>query len=140
MIEYCAEDISMPSMDEALMEKWIHAVADSHNKQVGELCYIFCSDEYILNVNKEHLNHDYYTDIITFDYCEGDMLAGDLFLSLDTVRTNAEKFSEVFEREFLRVCIHGILHLCGFPDKAEDEARVMREEEEKALLLYASLA
>lgn len=140
MIDYCAEDIEMPLFDSKLMDEWIEAVASSYDKQLGELCYIFCSDAYILNVNKEHLNHDYYTDVITFDYCESDIISGDLFISLDTVKSNAEKFSEKYDREFLRVVIHGILHLCGFPDKADDEAVVMRAQEEKALALFDALA
>lgn len=140
MIDYCAEDIAMPELNQDIMEQWLTKVADSYKKNLGELCFIFCSDDYILQMNREHLDHDYYTDVITFDYCEDNIISGDLFISLDTVKSNAAKFSESFEREFLRVFIHGVLHLCGFPDKQDDEAIVMREQEEIALSLYDGLA
>lgn len=102
-------------------------------KRLGEIAYIFCSDEKILEVNRQYLQHDYYTDIITFDYCEGDRLSGDLFISLDTIRTNAEQFGASYEDELHRVIIHGILHLCGINDKGPGEREVMEAAENKAL-------
>lgn len=102
-------------------------------KRVGEIAYIFCSDEKILEVNRQYLQHDYYTDIITFDYCEGKRLSGDLFISLDTVRTNAVQFEAPYETELFRVIIHGILHLCGINDKGPGEREIMEAAENKAL-------
>lgn len=108
-------------------------VAADYGKRVGEIAYIFCSDEKILEVNRQYLQHDYYTDIITFDYCAGNRLSGDLFISLDTVRTNAEQFNQPYERELYRVIIHGILHLCGINDKGPGEREIMEAAENKAL-------
>lgn len=135
MIEYCAEDVSMPTIDVERLNDWIEDVVTSYRKSLGELCYVFCSDKYILNVNNEYLQHDYYTDIITFDYSEENIISGDLIISLDTVRTNAEKFSQAYDNELLRVIIHGILHLCGLKDKSPEDELKMREAEEKALAL-----
>ena len=102
--------------------------------------YIFVDDEKILEVNRQYLGHDYYTDIITFDYCEGDVISGDLFISLDTVRTNAEQVGATYEEELHRVIIHGILHLCGINDKGPGEREIMEAAEDKALALRSSLA
>ena len=107
----------------------------AYKKRVGEIAYIFCSDEKILEVNRQYLQHDYYTDIITFDYCEGNRLSGDLFISLDTVRTNAEQFGSDYETELHRVIIHGILHLCGINDKGPGEREIMEAAENKALAM-----
>lgn len=104
-------------------------------KRLGEIAYIFCSDKKILEVNRQYLQHDYYTDIITFDYCEGDRLSGDLFISLDTIRTNAEQFGAAYDDELHRVIIHGILHLCGINDKGPGEREIMEEAENKALAM-----
>ena len=104
-------------------------------KRLGDIAYIFCSDEKILEVNRQYLQHDYYTDIITFDYCEGDRLSGDLFISLDTIRTNAEQFGASYEDELHRVIIHGILHLCGINDKGPGEREVMEAAENQALTM-----
>ena len=114
---------------------WVRAVAASYNKRVGEVAYVFCDDEKILEVNRQYLKHDYYTDIITFDYCEGDVLSGDLFISLDTVRTNAEQFGKTYDDELHRVIIHGILHLVGINDKGPGEREIMEAAENKALAL-----
>ena len=112
------------------------SVAASYGKKIGESAYSFCSDEKILEVNRQYLQHDYYTDIITFDYCEGNRLNGDLFISLDTVRTNAELFAaNDYERELYRVIIHGILHLCGINDKGPGEREIMETAENKALAM-----
>lgn len=137
MITYNAEGVKLPKIKKRDTTQWIKAVAASHNKKVGEIGYLFVDDEKILEVNNEYLNHDYYTDIITFDYCEGDTLNGDLVISLDTVRTNAEKFGKSYEEELHRVIIHGILHLCGINDKGPGEREIMEENEDKALALLA---
>ena len=133
MITYQTEDIRMPAIRKRETSEWIKAVAATYNKKVGEVAYIFCSDEKILEVNRQYLEHDYYTDIITFDYTEGNRIGGDLFISLDTVRTNAEQFNQPYERELYRVIIHGILHLCGINDKGPGEREIMEEAENKAL-------
>ena len=112
---------------------WVKEVAATYGKKVGDISYIFCSDEKILEVNRQYLQHDYYTDIITFDYCAGNRLSGDLFISLDTVRTNAEQFNQPYERELPRVIIHVILHLCGINDKGPGEREIMEAAENKAL-------
>jgi rRNA maturation RNase YbeY len=110
-------------------------VAATYGKKTGEIGYLFVGDEKILEVNREFLGHDYYTDIITFDYCEGDTLNGDLVISLDTVRSNAEKFQKPYDEELHRVIIHGILHLCGLHDKAPGEREQMEAAENRALAL-----
>lgn len=134
-IVFDVEGVEMPSINETEINEWISKVVKSHNRELGELAYIFCSDEKILEVNNEYLQHDYYTDIITFDYTEGQIISGDMFISLDTVRTNAELFKTNYDEELLRVIVHGVLHLCGFGDKTEDEESKMRELENKALSL-----
>ena len=136
MITYQTESVEMPAIDQQTTTEWIKAVAQSHGKRVGDIAYIFCSDEKILEVNRQYLQHDYYTDIITFDYCEGNRLSGDLFISLDTVRTNADQFAGGdYNRELHRVIIHGVLHLCGINDKGPGEREIMEEAEEKALAM-----
>ncbi|MEE1183603.1 MAG: rRNA maturation RNase YbeY [Paludibacteraceae bacterium] len=133
MISYHTEDIKKPNICTKRTSAWVKSVAASHGKTIGEIAYIFCSDPYILEVNKQYLQHDYFTDIITFDYTEGNKISGDLFISLDTVKSNSEQFGTDYYEELERVIIHGILHLCGFKDKEPaDEAR-MREEENKAI-------
>ena len=135
MITYQTEDIQMPAIKKRETSEWIKAVAASYGKRVGEIAYIFCSDEKILEVNRQYLEHDYYTDIITFDYTEGNRISGDLFISLDTVRTNAEQFDQPYERELYRVIIHGVLHLCGINDKGPGEREIMEACENKALAM-----
>lgn len=138
MISYQTDEISMPNIEKRKTTEWIKSVAAIYGKKVGEIAYIFCSDEKILEVNRQYLQHDYYTDIITFDYCEGNRLNGDLFISLDTVRTNAEQFGTDYNTELHRVIIHGILHLCGINDKGPGEREIMEEAENKALASLAS--
>ena len=133
MISYQTEGVEMPAIKQRETTAWIKAVAESYGKRVGEIAYIFCSDEKILEVNRQYLQHDYYTDIITIDYCEGKRLSGDLFISLDTVRTNAVQFEAPYETELFRVIIHGILHLCGINDKGPGEREIMEAAENKAL-------
>ncbi len=136
MITYQTEGVEMPDIQKRETTAWIKAVAASYGKKIGEIAYIFCSDKKILEVNRQYLQHDYYTDIITFDYCEGNRLSGDLFISLDTVRTNADQFAGGdYRRELNRVIIHGILHLCGINDKGPGEREIMEEAENRALEL-----
>lgn len=139
MITYNTDGVKMPSIKKRENTAWVKAVAASYGKRVGEIAYIFVDDEKILEVNRQYLGHDYYTDIITFDYCEGDVISGDLFISLDTVRTNAEQVGATYEEELRRVIIHGILHLCGINDKGPGEREIMEAAEDKALALRSSL-
>ena len=125
----------MPAFPKRKISAWIKQVAEKHNKRVGDISYIFCPDEKILEVNRQYLQHDYYTDIITFDYSDEDIISGDLFISLDTVRTNSEELGVSYESELYRVIIHGILHLCGINDKAPGERAVMEQNENDALEL-----
>lgn len=134
-ISYQTDGIKMPAIKKRETTAWIKAVASSYEKKVGEIAYIFCSDEKILEVNKEYLQHDYYTDIITFDYCEDNVISGDIFVSLDTVKSNSEQFNTSYNDELHRTIIHGILHLCGINDKGEGEREIMEAEENKALAL-----
>lgn len=139
MVTYKTDGVKMPSIKKRENTAWVKAVAASYGKRVGEIAYIFVDDEKILEVNRQYLGHDYYTDIITFDYCEGDVISGDLFISLDTVRTNAEQVGATYEEELHRVIIHGILHLCGINDKGPGEREIMEAAEDKALALRSSL-
>lgn len=125
--------IKMPKIKKRNVSAWIKKVAELHGKKVGDLSYLFCSDDHILEVNKEYLQHDYYTDIITFDYTEDDVISGDMVISVDTIATNAEKFETSFESEFFRVVIHGVLHLCGINDKGPGEREIMEKHENEAL-------
>ena len=135
MITYNTENVKMPAIRRRDTTAWIRRVAAIYNKKVGEIGYLFCDDNHILEVNREYLGHDYYTDIITFDYDEGDTLNGDLVISLDTVRTNAEKFHKDYNEELHRVIIHGILHLCGLNDKGPGERELMEAAEDEALAI-----
>ena len=125
----------MPALDERKVGRWIRAVAADYGFCVGQIHYIFCSDERELEVNRQFLGHDYYTDIITFDYSTTGTLNGDIFISLDTVRSNAEQLGIAFEDELHRILIHGILHLCGINDKGPGEREIMEAAEDKALAL-----
>ncbi len=134
-ITYQTEGIKMPDIKKRETTEWIKAVAATYEKRIGEIAYIFCSDEKILEVNRQYLQHDYYTDIITFDYCEDNRLSGDLFISLETVKTNSEQFNTPYEEELHRTIIHGILHLCGINDKGPGEREIMEAAENKALAM-----
>ena len=125
----------MPVLRRRDTSAWIRHVASNYGKRVGEVGYLFCDDAKILEVNREFLQHDYYTDIITFDYCEGDVLNGDIVISLDTVRSNAEMLGKDYDEELHRVIIHGILHLCGLHDKAPGEREQMEAAENSALAM-----
>lgn len=135
MISYQTINVKMPAIKRRANSAWIKAVAASYGKKVGEVAYIFCDDEKILEVNRQYLNHDYYTDIITFDYCTDHIVSGDLFISLDTVRSNAEAFGKTYDEELHRVIIHGILHLCCINDKGPGEREIMEAAENKALAI-----
>ena len=134
-ISFYAENTTLPSINQNAVSLWIKTVAETYGKKTGDISYIFCSDEKILEVNRQYLRHDYYTDIITFDYTSKNKISGDLFISLDTVRTNSEKFSTSYNEELHRTIIHGILHLCGINDKGPGERAVMEEHENRALAL-----
>ena len=142
MITYQVDGVKMPAIRRRDTSTWIKAVAATYGKKVGDIAYIFCNDEKILEVNQQYLQHDYYTDIITFDYCEDalltgkkDTISGDLFISLDTVRSNAQQQGTTYDEELHRVIIHGILHLCGINDKGPGEREIMEEAENKALAM-----
>ncbi len=138
MISFNTENVAMPKIRRRDTGSWIKSVAASYGKKVGSIAYIFCDDEKILEVNKQYLQHDYYTDIITFDYSEGATISGDIFISLDTVRSNAEEQSTTYDEELHRVIIHGILHLCGINDKGPGEREMMEQAENKALEMITS--
>ena len=135
-ITYQPDGVKMPDIKKREVSEWIKQVAATYDKRVGDIAYIFCSDEKILEVNNQYLQHDYYTDIITFDYTEGNRIGGDLFISLDTVKTNAEQFADNYQQELYRTIIHGVLHLCGIDDKGPGEREIMEAAENKALELY----
>lgn len=139
-IIYCSEGVNPPKIKKRLVNKWIKEVAGTYNKKVGDISYIFCSDKKILEVNNEYLQHDYYTDIITFDYTEGEIISGDIFISTETVMSNSEKFDTNYADEMHRIIIHGILHLCGINDKGVGEREHMTECENKALALLNILS
>ena len=135
MITYNSDGVRMPKIRRRDTSAWIKAVAATYGRKVGDVGYMFVSDEKILEVNREYLGHDYYTDVITFDYCEGDIVSGDVVISLDTVRSNAELFGKDYDDELHRVIIHGILHLCGINDKGPGEREIMEAAENKALAM-----
>lgn len=129
----------MPEIDMEKLERWVEEVARRHDRILGPLTYIFCGDEKIIEVNRQFLQHDYYTDIITFDYTRGRRISGDIFISLDTVASNAEAVGASYDTELLRVIIHGVLHLCGINDKGPGEREIMERHENDALALFESL-
>ena len=133
MITYNSDGIGMPKIKRRATTAWIRSVAASYGKRIGDVGYMFVNDEKILEVNRQYLGHDYYTDIITFDYDEGDILNGDLVISLDTVRSNAAMLGKDYEEELYRVIIHGVLHLCGINDKGPGEREQMEAAENRAL-------
>ena len=140
MITYNAENVKFPKIKRRETTAWIKRVAAYYGRKVGEIGYLFCDDEKILEVNREYLQHDYYTDIITFDYDEDDIISGDLVISLDTVKSNAELFHKNYDEELHRVIIHGILHLCGINDKGPGEREIMEAAENKALAMQTAEA
>ncbi|MCX4263466.1 MAG: rRNA maturation RNase YbeY [Muribaculaceae bacterium] len=137
--QWLVSGVELPSLDYQQLEQWIARVASALSRQVHSLNYIFCSDDKILSVNREFLQHDYYTDVITFDNCMGMMLRGDIFISLDTVRSNAVLVGTDYDTELRRVIIHGVLHLCGINDKGPGERKIMERHENDALAVLASM-
>ena len=134
-ISYITQNVEMPAIDAEKVKSWIETVAREHGKRVGALTYVFCDDEYILATNNQFLGHDYYTDIITFDYSNSHRISGDMVISLDTVRSNAEQLGVDYQSELLRVIIHGVLHLCGINDKGPGEREIMERHENEALAM-----
>lgn len=122
--------------NESEYERWIQQIIIAENKQEGDINYVFCDDEYLLDINQKYLNHDYYTDIISFDYSVANELHGDIFISIDRVRDNANEFKVSFHNELLRVMAHGVLHYCGYKDKSEEESALMRTKENESILLF----
>ena len=133
MITFNTQGTSMPNLVEAEVSAWVKSTANTYNKVVGDINYIFVDDETMLDINRRFIGHDYYTDHIGFDYSKDDSLSGDIYISLDTVKTNTEKFEATFDEELRRVIIHGLLHLCGFRDKTEEERQQMKLAEDEAL-------
>lgn len=136
MIDFQTSNVEMPDIDIEKTGRWLGIVAASHGKRVGNINYLFCSDADILDANRKYLGHDYFTDIITFDYSHDDKIAGDIYLSLVTVATNAEELGEPYRRELMRVIAHGVLHLCGINDKGPGEREIMERAENAALELW----
>lgn len=134
-ISYLAQGVSLPKINQSVVNEWIVEVSQRHQRAVGALTYIFCNDDKILEVNRQYLQHDYYTDIITFDYSTHRRISGDMFISLDTVKTNAELFQRAYNEELMRVIIHGVLHLCGINDKGPGEREIMEMHENEALAI-----
>ncbi len=129
------QSVNIPDLDVSALTAWVQQVAASFGKTVGELTYVFCDDNYILDTNRQYLGHDYYTDIITFDYSNSRRIAGDMVISLDTVASNAQGLGVDYRRELLRVVIHGVLHLCGVNDKGPGEREIMEQHEDAALAM-----
>ena len=139
MISYYTEDCNFVLKGKMLNNRWLKMVVESEIKKMGDLSIIFCSDNFILDVNMRYLQHDYFTDIITFDYCEGNTISGDLFISIDSVRENALFYGATFEDELDRVMVHGVLHLLGYDDHTPEETAVMREKENYYVNIKRSL-
>ncbi len=135
-IDFQVEDVAMPSFNADKVCRWIKAVAQNHGFKVGRLSYRFCSDPFMLQTNRSFLNHDYFTDIITWDYTREEVISGDIIISLDTVASNALGYGEDTDRELMRVIIHGVLHLCGIDDKGPGEREIMEAHEDEALRLW----
>ncbi|BDX37535.1 endoribonuclease YbeY [Tenuifilaceae bacterium CYCD] len=139
-IKYQSQDIKFVLKEKRKISRWINDVIKSHQRKLGNVSYIFCSNDYILDLNKQYLNHNYFTDIITFDYCSDNIVEGDIFISIDTVLDNSHRFKTNFSDELLRVIIHGVLHLVGFSDKTAKQQKQMRVLEDEALSIFYSYA
>lgn len=135
MVDFNFENVDELALDFEAISKWIETIVSRETFELGELSYIFCDDVTILEINQNFLNHDYYTDVITFDYTERKLVSGDIYISLDTVTSNAKLFKTPFLQELHRVIIHGIFHLCGYKDKSEKDEKIMRQKEDEALQL-----
>ena len=139
MITFVEEKVKSKLTNRRIIKNWIKKVAELYGFKLGDICYIFCDDEQILETNRQFLQHDYYTDIITFDYVENNILSGDMFISVDTVLSNSALFNVSYIDELHRVVIHGILHLCGLKDKSPEDEKKMRKAENQALSILSSL-
>ncbi len=139
-IQFFSEDISFQIDNEKLIQNWISFVLHRHDASLGDLNYIFTSNDQILQINKQFLQHNYYTDIITFNYCEEDEVSGDIYISIDTVRDNAQDYNVTFEQELNRVIIHGVLHLLGFDDASDEEKALMRKKEDECIAELKNLS
>ena len=139
MIRYFCEDIKFTYKNKLANNRWLKMVAGSEIRKIGDINVIFCSDNYILDVNMKYLQHDYFTDIITFDYCEGKVLSGDLFISVDSVRENSIEFGTDFEEELHRVIVHGVLHLIGYDDHTDEDKKMMRQKENYYLQMRSQI-
>lgn len=138
MLSFHSEEIDFTLSAPKKIIDWISKAVSNEQKELGEICYIFCSDDYLLKLNKEHLNHDYYTDVITFNYSEGNKISADVFISIDRVRDNAIKYEVSFDEELARVLIHGVLHLVGYNDKNTEEQEQMTAREDFYLSLLSN--
>ena len=139
MISYINQDISFNLPGKRLNNLWLKEVVKHEGKVLGSVSIVFCSDEYILKTNRQYLGHDYYTDIITFDYCEGNLISGDLIISVDSVRSNSQEFNSGFDNELDRVMVHGVLHLIGYDDHTPEDVAVMRAKEDKYIAVKREL-
>jgi len=139
MISFFFEDIDDLSLPEQKIINWLESIIEKHEFIQGDLSFIFASDQYILEINKQYLNHDYFTDVITFDYTDNNIISGDIFISVDRVKENSETFGVNFLSELLRVIVHGVLHLTGFNDKTEEEKREMTKQEDECLKLFGNV-
>ncbi|MBN2519922.1 MAG: rRNA maturation RNase YbeY [Bacteroidales bacterium] len=138
-INYFSEEVKLPDIEYNKCSEWITKIVEIETLTLGDVSIIFCSDSYLLEMNREYLNHDYYTDIITFDYSDNQIISGDLFISLETVQFNSKEICVTFNNELLRVIIHGILHLIGYNDKSTEEQTTMRLKEDQCLIIYNAL-
>ncbi|MEA4982143.1 MAG: rRNA maturation RNase YbeY [Paludibacter sp.] len=139
MIQFINENTEIPVLHKRRLTQWIKSTAEEYGRKTGDITYIFCSEEKILEINLQYLNHDYFTDIITFDYSEKNVISGDIFISPETLKTNAIQFNVTYEEELLRIIIHGILHLCGQDDKTPESKLQMTAKEDKALNVYKNM-
>lgn len=137
--EFHKQNIPFRFLHKAKIISWFDHALKKEKKSAGELNFIFCSDKYLLGINRQYLNHDFYTDIITFDYSQGKQVSGDIYISIDRVKDNAKTYEVSFQDELLRVLIHGVLHLCGYKDKTKADARLMRQKEDYYLSLWSNL-
>lgn len=139
LITYNSCETDIPAIDQKRISGWVNRVVVNNSGEIGEINYYFCSDDYLLEMNREHLNHDYYTDIITFDYTVGDIISGDLFISVDTVFDNAKEYKCEYLEELHRVIIHGVLHLLGIDDKTDEDQQLMTQKEDESLALLSEI-
>jgi len=138
-ISYSTCETEMPGINQERISLWISQVIENFECEIGEINYYFCSDNYLLEMNREHLNHDYFTDIITFDYTVADIISGDLFISVDTVRDNSDEYKVDFFEELHRVIVHGVLHLLGIDDKCDEDQEIMTQKEDESLALLSKI-